>query len=317
MENELTNTTQQDITALDNLAAEARMYSLNVRMNLFHLARVFSEARKLLPHGEWGKWVEENAGVEMRTAQQMIASFERFGGMPQLATLDRTKLYKMTALPPGTEEAFMEEHDVSAMSTREVEKAVRAFREKMQAEIDRERTAREEAERRAEEAEKRPPEIPEEIAQTLSTMRQDIQTKEAEITRLAQIGRDSLEERQRLARENADLKRENAETQEMLADQQAEIDRVQSELLDLQSTQARGEAEHTPADELTPEAFASAVRQFIGTCARMPYMTRTFSVMAQRNRDQYDDLLKAMEGWCRGARQALESYATNGVIDVE
>lgn len=317
MENELTNTTQQSVTALDNLAAEARMYSLNVRMNLFHLARVFSEARKLLPHGEWGKWVEENAGVEMRTAQQMIASFERFGGMPQLATLDRTKLYKMTALPPGTEEAFMQEHDVPAMSTREVEKAVKAFKDKMQAEIDLERKAREEAERRAEEAEKRAPEIPEEITQTITTMRQDIQTKDAEIARLAEIGRDSLEERHKLARENAELKREAEETKEMLLDQQAEIDRVQGELLDLQSTQARYDTEHPVTDELTPETFASAVRQFVGTCARMPYMTRTFSTMAQRNRDQYDDLLKAVEGWCRGARQALESYAASEVINVE
>ena len=68
----MTNTTEQGLTTLEQLAAEAQMYSINVRMNLFQLARVFSDARKLLPHGEWGKWVKDNAGVEMRTAQQMI-----------------------------------------------------------------------------------------------------------------------------------------------------------------------------------------------------------------------------------------------------
>jgi len=312
--NELAKTDTQAMTPLNSLAVEAQMYSANVRLNLFNLARVFSEARKLIPHGEWGKWVMENAGVEMRTAQQMIQSYERFGGMPALAKLDRTKLYKMNALPPGTEEAFMEQNDVQRMSTREVEKAVKDFKAQMQAEIDREREARMAAEKRAEEAESRPPQVPEEVTAELNARQQTIQAKDAEIQRLAAMGRETLEESRNLTKENSDLKRDLQESQEMLAEQQEEIARVQGELLNMQSAQARGDAERAPADELTLDVFAGAVRQFMGVCARMPYMNRAFSAMGLNKKSQYNELLMAVEGWCKGAREALECYATEGDV---
>jgi len=313
---ELANT-NKEISTLDGLALEAQMYSMNARLNLFNLARVFSEARKLLPHGEWGKWVMDNAGVEMRTAQQMIQSYERFGGMPALASLDRTKLYKMNALPPGTEEAFMAQNDVQSMSSREVERAVKDFKAKMQAEIDREREARRAAEQRAEEAENRPPEVPEEVVAELNAGRQAIAAKDAEIKRLADVGQEALEGQRSLARENSSLKRDLQESQDMLAEQQEEIARVQGELLNMQSAQARGDAERVPADELTLDVFAGAVRQFVGTCARMPYMKRTFSALSPADKNQYDDLLRTVEGWCAGARKALECYAAEGGIIID
>ena len=301
--NELASTTSKALSPLESLAAEAQMYSTNARMNLFHLARVFSEARKLLPHGEWGKWVMENAGVEMRTAQQMIQSYERFGGIPALAAVDRTKLYKMNALPPGTEEAFIAQHDVAQMSTREVDHAVREFKASMQAEIDREREARMDAERRAEIAEKRPREIPKEIEAELHASRETIREQNAKMR--------VLEKR------NGELTRDLKESQIMLEEQQSEIDRAQAELLNMQSAQARGDAERAPAYELSLDVFAGAVRQFVGTCARMPHMSRVFSSMTLAEKSEYDDLLRTMEGWCSSARKALDSFAVEGVIRVE
>lgn len=44
--------------------------------------------------------------------------------------VDKSKLYKMLALPEGTEDTFIAEHDVGTMTSREVEEAVRQEREK-------------------------------------------------------------------------------------------------------------------------------------------------------------------------------------------
>ena len=68
------------------------------------------------------------------------------------------------------------------------------------------------------------------------------------------------------------------------------------------------------ADELTLEVFGAAVREFIGMCARMPYMTATFANMPGKQKEAYRDYLNTIEGWCEKSRQALESYAVEGGI---
>lgn len=304
--NELVNTDTKAMAVLDGLAVEAQMYSINARLNLFNLARVLSEARKLLPHGEWGNWVMENAGVEMRTAQQMIQSYERFGGMPALASLDRTKLYKMNALPPGTEEAFMEQNDVAHMSTREVERAVKNFKAEMQAEIDQERKARKSAEKRVEELEAEVGKVPDHIMDSLVDKQNTIDQQRRELERVTADGREAIREAER-------LRRELDENAELLEETQEECNRAQAELLNLQSAVAKGDAERMPSDELTVDVFASAVRQFIGTCARMPHMNRTFAVMHLAERNAFDELLRTVEGWVRDARNAMNTIACEEV----
>lgn len=318
MNTELANTNEQNISVLNGLAMQAQALRMSINVNMWQLARVFIEAKELVPHGEWGQWLQDNADVSERTAQDMMAAYKRFGGKPQFNGLGQAKTFKMLPLPAGTEEKFMEEHDVSSMTTREVQEAVRKVREEANAEIKRERDARIAAERRAEDAENRPPEIqvPAELDDELRRNREQIGQLQAETERLSAIGNDAIAEQRRLLRENSDLKRENREQADLMAEQQEDIDRAQRELLDMQSAIAKGDAERVPADQLTPDAFASAVRAFIGTCARMPHMRHVFSTMNHDEKEEYRLLLTTVEKWAEESRKALESTMIDGMVIV-
>lgn len=309
---ELANTETGALSVLDGLAMQARTLRLTINMNMWQLARVFIEAKELLPHGEFGKWVAENADVSERTAQDMMAAYKRFGGKPQFEGLGQAKTFKLLPLPAGTEEKFMEEHDVSAMTTREVQEAVRQAREEAQAEINRERNARLAAEKRAEEAESRPPEIPAELTNELKSNRQTISQQQAEVERLAALGNEALTEQRRLAKENAALQREIQERDDLLAEQQEDLSRAQAELLNAQSAIAKGDAERVPANQLTPDAFASAVRAFIGTVARMPHMRMAFATMSHSEKQEYSVLLETVEKWAEDSRRALDTTIIEG-----
>lgn len=223
-------------------------------------------------------------------------------------------MYKMLALPEGTEEAFAEKNDLSAMTSREVEEAVKRVREQANEEIRRERAARKAAEERAEELSARPPEVPEEVSAALKSKDAMIEQQKKELERIAATGRDSVAEANRLRSDNNRLRRELNENAELLEETQQECNRAQAELLNLQSTVAKGDAERTPCDELTADTFAAAVRQFIGTCARMPHMGRTFGMMRPEEYHVYDELLRTVEGWAKDARKALD---TIGYEEVE
>lgn len=310
--NEIANATTGQISAIDGLAMQARALRMSINMNMWALARVFIEAKELVPHGEWGNWLKENADVSERTAQDMMAAYRRFGNVPRLADIGQTKAFKLLPLPEGAEDIFLAEHDVNSMSTREIQEAVKQARAEAQAEIDRERQARLDAEQRAMDAENRTPEIPQELTDELNSSRERDKEQRAEIERLAEIGNSSLAEQRRLASENSSLRQELKEQEEMLREQQDALNQAQEELLNMQSAQNRGE-EHSYSDELTLDVFESAVREFIGICARMPHMGTTFSTMDNTTLNRYFQLVKTVESWADGARNAIMTV-TGGVV---
>lgn len=323
--NELANTDTQALSMLDGLAMQARMFAQNACMNLLQLGRVLTEARPLIPHGEFDAWCKQNAKMSKRTAEQYMQAYAEFGLDMKIAELGTSKVIKLLPMAPEEREKLLAENDVSAMSTRQLDAAIKEQREKLlaearaeaQAEIEAANEAARAAERRAIEAENRPSEVPEELAERLRENSKTIQDQQAEIDRLADVGRKILAERQRLVQENNGLQRDLRERDEDMEAMQADLQRAQDELLNLQSAQARGEAERLPTDALTPDVFSMAVNTFIGTCCRLPQMGRAFSAMSAEDKEAYNQSLSALEKWAESARLALNSISFEEAIIID
>lgn len=298
---ELANTQKKEIAVLDNLAMQAKTYIQNARMNLLQLGRVLAEAKPLVPHGEWENWVKTNTSMSKRAAEQYMQAYAEFGLNPQIAELGTTKTLKLLPLTEDEREKLLSENDVSSMSTRQLDEAIRKqkqealkeARQEVQGELKKERTARIAAEQRAKAAKSRPPEVTKELSDKL---------------------RSHKEQMERLTRENSILKQEIRERDEELEEQQADYNRAQEELLNIKSQVAKGDAERVPTDQLTVDAFASAVRAFIGACARMPHMSATFSAMSQIDKNEYDELLRTVEAWAKDSRKALDSVLVDSEV---
>ena len=298
---ELANTQKKEIAVLDNLAMQAKTYIQNARMNLLQLGRVLAEAKPLVPHGEWENWVKTNTSMSKRAAEQYMQAYAEFGLNPQIAELGTTKTLKLLPLTEDEREKLLSENDVSSMSTRQLDEAIRKqkqealkeARQEVQGELEKERTARIAAEQRAKAAKSRPPEVTKELSDKL---------------------RSHKEQMERLTRENSILKQEIRERDEELEEQQADYNRAQEELLNIKSQVAKGDAERVPTDQLTVDAFSSAVRAFIGACARMPHMSATFSAMSQIDKNEYDELLRTVEAWAKDSRKALDSVLVDSEV---
>lgn len=319
--NEITNTTQNDLTTLERVTAEARILRMSINMNMFHLARVLVEAKEVVPHGEWLAWVRENADVSEKTAEDMMAAYRRFKDNPQIQQLAPSKTFKLLALPAGAEGAFMERHDVENMTVRQIAEAVKKARaeeqEKARQSIEQERALREEAEDRARELEARPPEVPEEVAEELRQAQERARIEKEQHDYFANRTRDLGNENARLNREREAWQKEKADLEADADSQAADYDKLLKEYNAYKSAQKRGDSDRPQSDELTLDVFSAAVREFTGLCARMPYMGAVFEDMDEKKRQSYDVLLRSVEGWAEGARRALNSYILEGeVVDV-
>jgi len=292
---ELVNAKAGKLSVLDNLAAQAQMFVQNACMNLLQLGRVLCEAKPLVQHGQWEGWVKTNTNMSKRQAEQCMKAYREFGLNQQIAALGTTKILKLLPLSDDEREDLMSGNDVSAMSTRQLDEAIREQKAKLKKEAREE--VREELERTQAEKQK---------------IQKDLQDA-------VKNSEDAYRDKDMLQRENIRLKQELKERDELLEEQQADYNRAQEELLNVKSSIAKGDAERIPSDRLTVDTFGSAVRAFIGTCARMPHMSTSFSAMEPAEKADFDELLRTVESWAADARKALDTVIIDGEVinDVE
>ena len=98
------------------------------------------EAKDLVPHGEWGKWLKENVNYSQSTANNFMRLYKEYGNnqgslfttvtnSQAIMNLDVSKALALTVLPPEEREEFVAEHDVEQMSTRDLKEALQENRE--------------------------------------------------------------------------------------------------------------------------------------------------------------------------------------------
>lgn len=104
------------------------------------------EAKSMVDHGEWGKWLEEKVDYSQSTANNLMQLYREYGenqasffdnwtGSETFAKLTYTQHMALLALPFADRLEFAETHQVENLSTRELEKAVREELERTQAEL--------------------------------------------------------------------------------------------------------------------------------------------------------------------------------------
>lgn len=159
--NEITAVGVRDI---NTISAEIRLIKANVQKvaleGAIEIGRRLTEAKEMLPHGEWGDWLREEFEYSQPTASRLMTLFREYGSAQgslfgaeskysTLNSLDVSKALLLVAIPENERESFAAENKIEDLSTRELD---RLIKEKQEAE---ERAARAEKELESAEDEKR------------------------------------------------------------------------------------------------------------------------------------------------------------------
>ncbi len=194
--------------------------------------RWLTEAKSMVPHGEWGAWLKREVDYSQSRAQELMRLFQRYGEDGQeslfgesksqaLGNLSVTQAICLLPLRDGPElEEFLEAHDVEHMSTRELNAEVRAA----QRERDEARVAAEQAqaERAAAEAAR------DKMSQDVALINQRLEGLNDLVERYSAEAR---ERQKALAQANAQMEEQSARAEEA----QAEAQRLGVELEELKA----------------------------------------------------------------------------------
>ena len=120
----------QEIRYLDSQAKRL------VLGHAIEIGRRLTEAKAMVPYGEWGEYIERELEYSQSTAQNFMRIFEEYGAAQQslfgpiaesqtLGNLSYTKALKLLAVPREEREEFAAAVDAEHLSTRELEAAIR------------------------------------------------------------------------------------------------------------------------------------------------------------------------------------------------
>lgn len=114
----------------DTIATEIRVITTQAQQMLtwavIKIGQNLHEAKALVPHGEWGAYVEERCGFSQRTANNYMKLAEEFGNSQSIANLPYSKALALLALPADEREGFAEENRVEALSVAELKRRIAA-----------------------------------------------------------------------------------------------------------------------------------------------------------------------------------------------
>lgn len=109
------------------------------RRSCFEIGKRLEEAKAMLPHGEWGSWLETNFEYSESTAGNLMRIYREFGGeqinlltgksdMETFEGLSQSQLVELFALPKHTRAEFVEAHREEledGMSIREMRELIK------------------------------------------------------------------------------------------------------------------------------------------------------------------------------------------------
>ena len=128
--------TGEVVRTVDVIAAEINELSVKNFITVLEIGRRMVEAKELLPHGQFGTWLEENTAYSTSTANNYMNLFKEYGS-PQkslfgaelncqtFGNLDISKAIALTKIPRAEREEFVKTNDVESMSTRELQKVIK------------------------------------------------------------------------------------------------------------------------------------------------------------------------------------------------
>lgn len=129
------STRTTDVIAIEINAIKDQTKTL-ILNNSIEIGRRLVEAKSMLPHGEWGKWLEESVDYSQSTANNLMKIFDQYGSnqislfgaeadSQALGSLSYTQAVALLGVPAEEREQFVQENNVQDLSTRELQKLIK------------------------------------------------------------------------------------------------------------------------------------------------------------------------------------------------
>lgn len=115
--------------SINQIKAEVRDVAIR---GAIEIGKYLHTAKSMVPYGEWGQWLSENVDYSERTAQDLMRIANEYGRKETQALAEiqnTTQAVMLLALDSAERDQFVQEHDMTSLSTRELETELARIKE--------------------------------------------------------------------------------------------------------------------------------------------------------------------------------------------
>ncbi len=116
-------------TEITKLETEIVMLKTQTAQNIIEIGKRLIKAKEMLPHGEWGNWLEEKVEFTQQTANKFMRVASEMANYSTSFNLTGSKIYELLSLPETERETFMQTQPIEDMTTRELRQAIKEKKE--------------------------------------------------------------------------------------------------------------------------------------------------------------------------------------------
>lgn len=116
-------------TGLAQIEAEINILKEQAANSIIEIGNRLIKAKELVPHGEWGEWLETKVSFTQNTANRFMRVARELPNCASTNNLSGGKLFELLSLPQDTREQFIEENPVEDMTQKELRQAIKEKKE--------------------------------------------------------------------------------------------------------------------------------------------------------------------------------------------
>lgn len=117
------------ISNIQQIETEIILLKNQTAQNIIEIGKRLNQAKELVPHGEWGKWLEEKVDFSQEQARRFMKVALEFSNSTSLWNLPVTKIYALLDIPKDEREEFIQDNNVDEMTTRELQQVIKEKKE--------------------------------------------------------------------------------------------------------------------------------------------------------------------------------------------
>lgn len=117
------------ISNIQQIETEIILLKNQTAQNIIEIGKRLNEAKELLPHGEWGKWLEEKVEFSQRNANNFMRVAKEFSNSQTYSNLTQSKIFALLDVPQEERKEFIENNPVDEMTTRELQQVIKEKKE--------------------------------------------------------------------------------------------------------------------------------------------------------------------------------------------
>lgn len=260
---------------IEIIESEINFYKTQTATGIIEIGKRLIEAKSQLPHGEWGKWLEDKVEFSQDTARNFMRVAESFPNPETIRNLPISKVYALLDVPQCDRDDFIQNTPVEDMTTRELQKAIKRAKE---------------LEQMLEIEKGKPPKVVKEAVEVEPSdyrmLKNRIEIRDQEIESLTRQ-KEALELKANRTEADAENYQKLKQQIEFLSNQKSDLARQIESATELSGLAVR--IDNLLKNELAPVRYSRVFERMDSEVAR----------------ENLFEIIEAVEGWCYEIRQMI------------